>query len=81
MGVAIVIQKMFVREVQQGRLVPLFEWHDKARIRRCLLTAPAAQRTTEVQVFRDWTLQLAAANPSDPSPPPSLRPPLCIALP
>ena len=59
MGAAIGHPRVVARELEQGTLVPLFDRHDEALERCCLITTLAAMRKPEVRAFREWILQAA----------------------
>lgn len=60
MGVAIGRPAVMVRELNDGSLVPVFSRQNQTRTTCCLITTPAGRRKQEVQVFREWLLDVAA---------------------
>lgn len=69
MGVALGLQKLMARELREGLLVPLFDWHDKAHIQCHLMATAAALHKPEVQAFREWIFQLSATERLGPTTP------------
>ena len=51
---------VIARELDDGRLVPLFDREAGVPARCCLITTGAARRRSEVQAFREWLLREAA---------------------
>ena len=51
---------VIARELDDGRLVPLFGREAGVPARCCLITTAAARRRSEVQAFREWLLREAA---------------------
>ena len=60
MGVVLGRPSVIARELGEGTLVPLFPRQNGTRTSCCLITTTAATRRQEVQLFRDWLLQMAA---------------------
>ena len=60
LGVAIGRPGVIARELEEGRLVPLFDRCVGVPARCCLITTDAARRRSEVNAFRDWVLHEAA---------------------
>ena len=56
MGAAVGRPTTIVPELEEGTLVPLFDWHNDMPTRCCLMTTAAARRKPEVQAFREWIL-------------------------
>ena len=59
MGVMVSIPRIVHRDIQQGSLVPLFDWHNQAVAQCYMVTTAAAWTKPAVQAFRDWVLALA----------------------
>ena len=59
-GAAIGRPGIIARELEDGRLVPLFEPETGIPARCCLVTTESARRRSEVQAFREWILEQAA---------------------
>lgn len=60
LGAAIGRPSVIARELEDGRLVPLFDSGEGIPERCCLITTDAARRRPEVQAFREWILLEAA---------------------
>ena len=65
MGVAIGRPTAVESELRQGTLVPVFERSNEAHTRCIMMTTAQSRRKPEVQVFREWILQMAAAERRD----------------
>ena len=61
LGAAVGSPSTITDEIEMGTLVPLFDGFGEVPMRYCLFTAADARHRTEVQHFRTWILQDAAA--------------------
>ncbi len=67
LGAAVGRPTAIAGEIDRGDLVPLFDRNAGTGMRYCLLTAGDARHRDEVQAFRTWVLQEAAAGRRDAS--------------
>ena len=64
LGVAMGLPKIIARELEQGLLVPLFDWHTQARVQCVLMVPTATPRPPAVHAFCTWLRHLAASEPA-----------------
>ncbi len=59
MGAAIGRPTVIAPELREGALVPVFEFYREVRSSSCVIATSTARRKPEVQVFREWLLEMA----------------------